>query len=100
MRLLPVRLWLPGGLEMVASNFNEDVPLPALPGVPPLPPLGVWEDVLWQPRTIDLAPGWGLFFYTDGLVEGRIDNPPENALGQRAAAKSRHVRHSRIHSAR
>jgi serine phosphatase RsbU (regulator of sigma subunit) len=50
--------------------------------VPPLPPLGVWDDVLWQPRTIDLAPGWGLFFYTDGLVEGRIAGASGDRYGE------------------
>jgi serine phosphatase RsbU (regulator of sigma subunit) len=64
-----------GGAEIL----NVGHPAPLLLGdgvaqidVPPLPPLGVWDDVLWQPRTIHLAPGWGLFFYTDGLIEGRV----------------------------
>jgi serine phosphatase RsbU (regulator of sigma subunit) len=56
--------------------------------VPPLPPLGVWDDVLWQPRSIDLAPGWSLFFYTDGLVEGRVAGGNGERYGEARLAEA------------
>jgi serine phosphatase RsbU (regulator of sigma subunit) len=35
------------------------------------PALGVIPGVTWGSRTVDLAPGWRLLLFTDGLVEGR-----------------------------
>ncbi len=46
--------------------------------VPPIGlPLGIAERAEWSPLEIDLAPGWGLLLYTDGLVEGRGPVPDE-----------------------
>ena len=39
------------------------------------PALGVIPGVTWGSRTIDLAPGWRLLLFTDGLVEGRSATP-------------------------
>ncbi|MDT7665293.1 MAG: hypothetical protein QOD04_4849 [Pseudonocardiales bacterium] len=34
------------------------------------PPLGVLPDPEWPAATTDLAPGWALMLYSDGLIEG------------------------------
>jgi serine phosphatase RsbU (regulator of sigma subunit) len=39
--------------------------------ISPLPPLGVVAATGIDTTTVALPPGWSLFFYTDGLVEGR-----------------------------
>jgi serine phosphatase RsbU (regulator of sigma subunit) len=39
------------------------------------PALGVIPGVNWGSRTIELAPGWRLLLFTDGLVEGRSATP-------------------------
>jgi serine phosphatase RsbU (regulator of sigma subunit) len=48
-------------------------PLP----VSPVPPLGMWDLPVAEPSVIALPEDWRLFFYTDGLVEGRMapDSP-------------------------
>lgn len=35
-------------------------------------PMGVGGDARWEPVIVTLTPPWSLFFYTDGLVEGRL----------------------------
>jgi len=35
-------------------------------------PLGLDEGSRLRPTTVKLPPGWTLFFYTDGLIEGRV----------------------------
>jgi serine phosphatase RsbU (regulator of sigma subunit) len=40
-------------------------------------PLGIAERSEWTPLEIELAAGWGLLLYTDGLVEGRGPVPDE-----------------------
>ncbi len=34
------------------------------------PPLGVVDDMRWEPRTVVLPPNWAMLLYTDGLIEG------------------------------
>jgi serine phosphatase RsbU (regulator of sigma subunit) len=40
-------------------------------------PLGLIADATWQPREVQLDPGWSLLLYTDGVFEGRIDGGPD-----------------------
>jgi hypothetical protein len=53
-------------------------PLP----VRPIPPLGMWERPIEEPRRISLPEGWKLFFYTDGLIEGRMAPDSSERFGQ------------------
>jgi hypothetical protein len=46
---------------------DQVTPLPVLP----IPPLGTFDWPAEEPQRIDLPAGWQLFFYTDGLIEGR-----------------------------
>jgi serine phosphatase RsbU (regulator of sigma subunit) len=59
-------------------------PAPVLLGERPRPvpsavgmPLGVVDSAGWACTTAELAPGWRLLFYTDGLIEGMGPEPPE-----------------------
>jgi hypothetical protein len=53
-------------------------PLP----VKPIPPLGLWDRPVTEPRSIPLPDGWKLFFYTDGLIEGRMERDSSERFGQ------------------
>ncbi len=62
--------------EVRLLNVGHPVPLliadevrPLL--VPPMPPLGALDWPIEQPQLVHLPEGWRLFFYTDGLIEGR-----------------------------
>ena len=46
---------------------GDVIPLP----VPPIPPLGTFDWPAAEPQRVALPAGWQLFFYTDGLIEGR-----------------------------
>ncbi|MET0235124.1 MAG: SpoIIE family protein phosphatase [Kibdelosporangium sp.] len=35
-------------------------------------PLGLMPDASWEPVDIELAPGWSLLLYTDGVFEGKV----------------------------
>jgi serine phosphatase RsbU (regulator of sigma subunit) len=53
------------------------------------PPLGVLDDVRWAPRTLVLPEGpWSLLLYTDGLIEGQIDDTPDRLGADRLAEKA------------
>ena len=41
------------------------------------PPLGVVPDETWAKGTAELAGGWALLLYTDGLIEGRVRQSSE-----------------------
>ena len=47
----------------------------------PYPPLGVLEDVRWEPSVVALPDGWTLVFFTDGLVEGRAAPATDERFG-------------------
>jgi serine phosphatase RsbU (regulator of sigma subunit) len=69
--------WIdPARDEIRLLNLGHPLPLSITDDVRPLqvralPPLGSVDWPLEEPRLIALPPGWRLFFYTDGLVEGR-----------------------------
>jgi serine phosphatase RsbU (regulator of sigma subunit) len=49
--------------------------------VPYCPVLGLFEAERRRPASVDLPERWGLIFYTDGLVEGRIRAGSSERLG-------------------
>jgi serine phosphatase RsbU (regulator of sigma subunit) len=70
-------VWVdPGRDEVAIINMGHPSPLVIADGVdalvaPPLPPLGSIDVPVPPPLRRTLPPGWQLFFYTDGLIEGR-----------------------------
>jgi serine phosphatase RsbU (regulator of sigma subunit) len=81
--------WLdPHGSELRLMSLGHPLPLliagcdvTPLP-VKPVPPLGLWEHPVTEPATMPLPAGWKLFFYTDGLVEGRMAPDSSERFGQ------------------
>ena len=69
--------WVDPARDQVSIlNFGHPAPLllgtPVTPlNVPPLTPLGTFDDPIGEPVAWTLPPGWNLFFYTDGLIESR-----------------------------
>ena len=71
--------WLdPRRNELRLLSLGHPLPLLVTDGavaplpVKPVPPLGMWDQPVLEPRSIPLPDGWKLFFYTDGLIEGRV----------------------------
>jgi serine phosphatase RsbU (regulator of sigma subunit) len=67
-------------------NFGHPAPLllgsPVTPlNVPPLTPLGTFDDPIGEPVAWTLPPGWNLFFYTDGLIESRASRGSSERYG-------------------
>ena len=64
-------------------------PLSALP----MPPLGTVDWPMEAPLTAALPEGWRLFFYTDGLIEGRVTPGTSERFGERRLIEAvrRHV---------
>ena len=50
--------------------------------VQPITPLGLWDHPVVAPSTVPLPAGWRLFFYTDGLIEGRVAPDSSERYGQ------------------
>jgi serine phosphatase RsbU (regulator of sigma subunit) len=50
--------------------------------VPPLTPLGMLDEKSVEPMTVELPPSWLLFFYTDGLIEGRAKPGSSERFGE------------------
>jgi serine phosphatase RsbU (regulator of sigma subunit) len=68
-------------------NFGHPAPLllgtPVTPlTVPPLTPLGTFDEPVGEPVVWTLPPGWNLFFYTDGLIESRASRGSSERFGQ------------------
>ena len=40
------------------------------------PPIGL-DGASWSPTPLELAPGWVMLLYTDGIIEGRVGKGPE-----------------------
>jgi hypothetical protein len=53
-------------------------PLPAIP----MPPLGALDWPVEEPLHMALPAGWRLFFYTDGLIEGRAAPGSQERFGE------------------
>ncbi len=56
--------------------------------VQPLPPLGTLDWPLSEPQSIGLPAGWQLFFYTDGLIEGRSSPGSRERYGEERLIES------------
>ncbi|SDO07931.1 Response regulator receiver domain-containing protein [Actinokineospora alba] len=67
------RLHLAGHPPPVLWADNKSTLLSAPVGVP----LGVLPGANWVPATIDLGDDWSVLMYTDGLIEGRVDDSAE-----------------------
>ncbi len=81
--------WIdPARDELRLMNLGHPVPLlitdevKPLP-VPPIPPIGTVDWPFEEPRLIALPDGWQLFFYTDGLIEGRLGLGSPERYGER-----------------
>ena len=57
---------------------HEVAPLAA----PPSLPMGVGGEARWEPAIVTLTPPWSLVFYTDGLVEGRLESDSRERFGE------------------
>ncbi|GAA4543276.1 PP2C family protein-serine/threonine phosphatase [Pseudonocardia xishanensis] len=71
-----------GGARVRIRSAGHPPPISLRPGPVPLTPrvgvpLGVLTDTKWESETVELAPGWSLLLYTDGLIEGRGPGPDE-----------------------
>jgi hypothetical protein len=81
--------WLdPRGNELRVISLGHPLPLlltgcdvTPLP-VRPIPPLGMWDHAVVEPEPLPLPAGWRLFFYTDGLIEGRMEPDSSERFGQ------------------
>lgn len=81
--------WLdPAARTIRLLNMGHPVPLlvagdavVALPAAP-IPPLGTVEWPVEEPQEIELPEGWGLFFYTDGLIEARVAPDASERYGE------------------
>jgi serine phosphatase RsbU (regulator of sigma subunit) len=58
---------------------REVTPVPATP----MPPLGALDWPVEEPARVALPEGWRLFFYTDGLIEGRAAPESSERFGER-----------------
>ena len=47
-----------------------------------MPPLGTFDWPVEEPQRFALPHGWRLFFYTDGLVEGRVAPGSQERYGE------------------
>jgi serine phosphatase RsbU (regulator of sigma subunit) len=57
----------------------------------PLLPLGSLDQPVPDPEVVSLPPGWQLFFYTDGLVEGRMADGESERYGEERLAAELHA---------
>ncbi|UNZ18574.1 SpoIIE family protein phosphatase [Streptomyces sp. 891-h] len=57
------------------------------------PALGLLPHARWPRRQVTLGPSWSLLMYTDGLIEGRVD---EGRVGEAPAEKSRRPGRERL----
>jgi serine phosphatase RsbU (regulator of sigma subunit) len=51
--------------------------------VPPIPPIGTVDWPVEEPQLIALPDDWQLFFYTDGLIEGRLTPGSHERYGEK-----------------
>jgi serine phosphatase RsbU (regulator of sigma subunit) len=80
-------LLLLGHLPPLLVTHREVVSLPLEPALP----LGLVNSRVPEPQVVALPEGWSLFFYTDGLVEGRATPQSSERYGtDRLVAALRH----------
>ena len=79
--------------EIRLLNLGHPVPLLIADEVQPLdakaiPPLGTIDWPIEEPQTIALPDDWQLFFYTDGLIEGRLGSGSPERYGEKRLVES------------
>ena len=81
--------WLdPRSNELRLLSLGHPMPLLVTGGtvaplpVKPVPPLGMWDQPVLEPVGVPLPEDWKIFFYTDGLIEGRIDPGSAERFGE------------------
>jgi serine phosphatase RsbU (regulator of sigma subunit) len=85
---------VPGENQLTLLNFGHPPPFLCHEGgavpvaAPPHPPLGTFAGGQGQQLTMDLPPGWSLFFYTDGLVEARLTPSEGERFGEERLQKA------------
>ena len=79
--------WLdPRSNELRLLSLGHPLPLLVTGGavaplpVKPIPPLGMWDQPVLEPAGMPLPEDWKIFFYTDGLIEGRIASRLSRAI--------------------
>ncbi len=72
------------GHPMPLLLASDVTPLPA----DPMPPLGATDWPVEEPLRMALPAGWRLFFYTDGLIEGRAAPGSAERFGERRLIES------------
>jgi len=65
---------------------HEVTPLPVVP----MPPLGAIDWPVEEPMRMTLPDGWRLFFYTDGLIEGRATPGSPERFGEKRLVRAVH----------
>jgi hypothetical protein len=86
--------WIdPARDEIRVLNLGHPVPLLIAGEVRPLdaeptPPLGTIDWPIEKPQLITLPDDWQLFFYTDGLIEGRVSPGSHDRYGQKRLVES------------
>ena len=81
--------WIDAGRDEIRlMNLGHPVPLLITDEVrplqvPPSPPLGTFDWPVEEPRLIELPDRWQLFFYTDGLIEGRLSPGSPERYGEK-----------------
>ena len=81
--------------EIRLLNLGHPVPLVITDEVRPLqvrpmPPLGTIDWPMEEAPLIALPEGWQLFFYTDGLIEGRRSPDSQDRFGEKRLIESLH----------
>ena len=89
--------WIdPARDELRLMNLGHPVPLLIADEVgplnaPPAPPLGTFDWPIEEPQIIALPARWQLFFYTDGLIEGRLSPGSHERYGERRLVENLQV---------
>jgi hypothetical protein len=82
--------------EIRLMNLGHPVPLLIADEVrplevPPIPPIGTVDWPVDEPQLIALPDAWQLFFYTDGLIEGRLAPGSHERYGEKRLVEALQV---------